>query len=76
MAMATMDKKSAADPRQDAKQQELKLKALESTLAQVEKAHGKGAVMRLGDDVRPPISVIPIGYFSGSNVTAPVCQDS
>ena len=39
-------------------------KALEAALAQIEKQHGKGAVMRLGDDVRPPIEVIPTGSIA------------
>ena len=30
-------------------------KALEAALAQIEKQHGKGSVMRLGEDVRQPI---------------------
>ncbi|RNI21418.1 recombinase RecA [Flexivirga caeni] len=41
-----------------------KLKSLDTVLAQIEKAHGKGAVMRLGDDVRPPIDVIPTGAIA------------
>ncbi len=36
-------------------------KALEAALAQIDKNFGKGSVMRLGDDSRPPISVIPTG---------------
>ncbi|MFT3887048.1 MAG: recombinase RecA [Arachnia sp.] len=36
-------------------------KALEAALAQIEKAHGKGSVMRLGEDTRQPIDVIPTG---------------
>jgi len=44
--------------------QDMKLKALETTMGQIEKNHGKGAVMRLGDDVRPPIEVIPTGSIS------------
>ena len=36
-------------------------KALELALAQIEKQYGKGSVMRLGDDTRPPIEVIPTG---------------
>ncbi len=36
-------------------------KALEAALAQIEKAHGKGSVMRLGEGVRQPIDVIPTG---------------
>ncbi len=41
-----------------------KVKALDAVMAQIEKAHGKGAVMRLGDDVRPPIDVIPTGSIA------------
>ena len=41
-----------------------KSKSLDAVMAQIEKAHGKGAVMRLGDDVRPPIAVIPTGSIS------------
>ncbi|MDQ1604925.1 MAG: recombination protein RecA, partial [Actinomycetota bacterium] len=33
-------------------------------LAQIEKSHGKGSVMRLGDEVRQPISVIPTGSIA------------
>lgn len=36
-------------------------KALEAALAQIEKQHGKGSVMRLGEDTRQPIDVIPTG---------------
>ena len=39
-------------------------KALANVMGQIEKAHGKGAVMRLGDDVRPPIEVIPTGSIA------------
>ena len=39
-------------------------KALELAMAQIEKSHGKGAVMRLGDEVRQPISVIPTGSIA------------
>ncbi|NYF99359.1 recombinase RecA [Janibacter cremeus] len=48
----------------DSKQHEQKLKSLDSVMGQIEKAHGKGAVMRLGDDVRPPIATIPTGSIS------------
>ncbi|MEO8852030.1 MAG: recombinase RecA [Allobranchiibius sp.] len=41
-----------------------KVKALDAVMAQIEKAHGKGAVMRLGEDVRPPIDVIPTGSIA------------
>src|SRR5437763_13989484 len=36
-------------------------KALSTALAQIERQHGKGAVMRLGDETRAPIEVIPTG---------------
>ena len=38
-----------------------KQRALDTVMAQIEKAHGKGSVMRLGDEDRPPIQVIPTG---------------
>lgn len=47
-----------------AKQAPDREKALELAIAQIEKNHGKGSVMRLGDDVRPPISVIPTGSIA------------
>jgi recombination protein RecA len=39
-------------------------KALSTALAQIEKQHGKGAVMRLGDEIRAPIDIIPTGAIS------------
>ena len=39
-------------------------KALEVALAQIDKQHGKGAVMRLGDRVAAPIEVIPTGSIA------------
>jgi recombination protein RecA len=39
-------------------------KALTAALAQIERQHGKGAVMRLGDESRAPIEVIPTGAIS------------
>ena len=36
-------------------------KALEAALAQIEKQHGKGSVMRLGDEIRQPMAFIPTG---------------
>ncbi len=39
-------------------------KALDTVMGQIEKQHGKGAVMRLGDNVRPPIEVIPTGSIA------------
>ncbi len=39
-------------------------KALDAALAQIEKAHGKGSVMRLGEGSRQPIDVIPTGSIA------------
>ncbi|REE99253.1 recombinase RecA [Thermomonospora umbrina] len=39
-------------------------KALETALAQIERQFGKGSVMRLGDEARVPIEVIPTGSIS------------
>jgi recombination protein RecA len=39
-------------------------KALELALAQIEKSHGKGSVMRLGEETRQPVSVIPTGSIA------------
>ncbi|MEE6274022.1 recombinase RecA [Georgenia wangjunii] len=36
-------------------------KALEAALSQIDRQFGKGSVMRLGDDTRPPVAVIPTG---------------
>jgi recombination protein RecA len=36
-------------------------KALETALAQIERQFGKGSIMRLGDEGRPPVEVIPTG---------------
>src|ERR1017187_9083051 len=42
-----------------------KAKMLEAAIAQIEKQHGKGAIMRLGNrDVLVPVSVIPTGFIS------------
>src|SRR6202165_5307331 len=39
-------------------------KALELAIAQIDKNYGKGSVMRLGDEVRQPIAVIPTGSIA------------
>src|SRR5215813_537003 len=39
-------------------------KALETALAQIERQFGRGSVMRLGDEARAPIEVIPTGAIS------------
>jgi recombination protein RecA len=42
-----------------------KAKMLDAAIAQIEKAHGKGAIMRLGSrDVLVPVTVIPTGCLS------------
>ncbi|TXH40409.1 MAG: recombinase RecA [Actinobacteria bacterium] len=39
-------------------------KALDQALATIEKNFGKGSVMRLGDESRPPVEVIPTGAIA------------
>jgi recombination protein RecA len=39
-------------------------KALDTTVAQIERQYGKGAVMRLGQDGRAPVEVIPTGSIA------------
>ena len=40
-------------------------KLLEAAIAQIEKTHGKGSIMRLGSkDVLVPVNVIPSGCLS------------
>src|ERR1700736_2362862 len=39
-------------------------KSLETALAQIERQFGRGAVMRLGDDARVPVEVIPTGSIA------------
>jgi len=39
-------------------------KALDTALANIDRQFGKGSVMRLGDDVRAPIEVIPTGSIA------------
>ncbi|WP_436701873.1 recombinase RecA [Nocardioides sp. BYT-33-1] len=39
-------------------------KALETALLNIEKSYGKGSVMRLGDDSRAPLDVIPTGSIA------------
>ena len=54
--MATKKKSTAAAAKGDDRQ-----KALDAAMAMIEKDFGKGAVMRLGDDERPPIQAISSG---------------
>src|SRR5690348_14700653 len=39
-------------------------KALDIALGNIEKQYGKGSVMRLGDEIRAPLEVIPTGAIS------------
>ena len=39
-------------------------KSLDAALAQIERQFGRGAIMRLGDDTRPPMEVIPTGSIA------------
>ncbi len=39
-------------------------KSLETALAQIERQFGRGSIMRLGDDTRAPVEVIPTGSIS------------
>src|SRR5216683_2310749 len=39
-------------------------KSLETALAQIERQFGKGSIMRLGDDTRAPVEVIPTGSIA------------
>ncbi|MDP2014569.1 MAG: DNA recombination/repair protein RecA, partial [Actinomycetota bacterium] len=39
-------------------------KSLETALAQIERQFGKGSVMRLGDEGRAPVDVIPTGSIA------------
>ncbi len=39
-------------------------KALDAALLNIEKQYGKGSVMRLGDDTRAPLEVIPTGSIA------------
>ena len=38
--------------------------ALDTALGQIERQFGKGSVMRLGDDSRAPLEVIPTGAIA------------
>lgn len=41
-----------------------RMKALDNALAQIERNHGKGSIMRLGDRGRVPVEVIPTGSIA------------
>jgi len=50
--------------KQTAKAEAEKFKALDNAIAQIDRAHGKGAVMRLGERTKTAIEVIPTGAMS------------
>jgi len=54
----------AASSKGIAKEKANKEKAIDNALAQIDRSYGKGAVMRLGDQARAPIEVIPTGAVS------------
>ena len=60
MAKKESSKKSEApkDP------QAARLEALEQAMGRIEKAYGRGAIMKMGDDVIEDIEVIPTGSIS------------
>ena len=47
--------------------EENKLKALENAIAQIEKAYGKGAVMKLGDNTHLNVETFPSGSLGCQN---------
>ena len=58
-------KKSETDVNpEDQKKTEAKKKAVDDAISQVERAYGKGAIMRLTDDEVVPVSAIPTGALS------------
>ncbi|MFT0761700.1 recombinase RecA [Scrofimicrobium sp. R131] len=52
----TLRKSTSTNPDRD--------KALELALTQIDRQFGKGSIMRLGDDTRPPVKVIPTGSLA------------
>ncbi|MDR2896820.1 MAG: recombinase RecA [Propionibacteriaceae bacterium] len=55
MAAGDRDKTKASSDRE---------KALEAALAQIEKQHGKGSIMKLGDRTHQPMAIIPTGSIA------------
>jgi recombination protein RecA len=51
-----------------------KKKALEASLAGIEKAYGKGAVMRLGQNIGMTVESIPTGAISLISHWVSVCS--
>ncbi len=59
--MATKPKKTAA---KEVDPQAARLEALEQALGRIEKSYGRGAIMKLGDEVVENVEVIPSGSIS------------
>ncbi|UYG15541.1 recombinase RecA [Brachybacterium huguangmaarense] len=53
--------KSAASPKSAVSASKDRASSLDNALAQIDRQFGKGSIMRLGDDSRPPVEVIPTG---------------
>ncbi|MDR0951167.1 MAG: recombinase RecA [Candidatus Ancillula sp.] len=53
-----------ADEKLDKKIDDKKRAALEQALAQIDKSFGKGSIMRLGDEVKQEVPVIPTGSIA------------
>src|SRR5699024_501962 len=53
--------KSASKPPVTKSTEKSRSSSLDAALAQIDRQFGKGSVMRLGDDTRPPVEVIPTG---------------
>ncbi len=64
--MARDDKKNMekAESQEDAKKAEEKKKAVDQAISHVERAYGKGAIMRLTDNEVVPVEAIPTGALS------------
>ena len=59
-----MAQKKKKEPVAVAEDQSAKKKALESTLLQIEKDHGKGSIMRLGDNQAMNVTAVSTGSIS------------
>ncbi|MDN5821553.1 MAG: DNA recombination/repair protein RecA, partial [Brachybacterium sp.] len=53
--------KSASKPPVSKSTEKNRSSSLDNALAQIDRQFGKGSIMRLGDDTRPPVEVIPTG---------------
>ncbi|ATG52545.1 recombinase RecA [Brachybacterium vulturis] len=56
--------KSASKPPVSKSTEKNRSSSLDNALAQIDRQFGKGSIMRLGDDTRPPVEVIPTGSVS------------